>query len=307
MIRYLAKRISQSIVVIFGVTIIAFGVMFMTGDPTTILLGDTRGMTQEQIAAFRHEMGFDRPWIVQYASYMAKAVQGDLGVSLHHRQPTVDLLTERLPATLKLTTAAMLLTIVISIPVGVISATRRNSWIDQTVMGGALLGQSLPVFWLGIMLILIFGVKLRWLPISGASSWKHLILPAITLGTFSIARNARMVRSSMLECLSLDYVRTARSKGLSERAVIYKHALKNALIPVVTLLGMEFAGLLGGAVITETIFAWPGVGRLAVQAIYTKDFPLVQATVIMMATVFVALNILVDMLYTYLDPRVRFA
>jgi peptide/nickel transport system permease protein len=218
-----------------------------------------------------------------------------------------------MPATLKLALTAFILSVVISIPVGIISATKRNSWADNFVMGFSLLGQSLPGFFLGIMLIYIFGGKLGWLPSFGqgdgslVSSIKHLILPAITLSTFSLARNARLVRSSLLEVLGLDFVRTARSKGLAERVVMYRHALKNALIPVVTIFGLEFGTLLGGAVITETVFAWPGIGRLVVLAIQQRDFPVVVGAVTIIAIVFVFLNLVVDLLYGVIDPRVRYS
>jgi peptide/nickel transport system permease protein len=258
-------------------------------------------------------MGFDRPVYIQYLDFASDAVRGDFGTSLRQGQPVFDLILERVPATLKLALTAFVLSVVISIPVGIISATKRNSLADNAVMGFSLLGQSLPGFFLGIMLIYIFGGKLGWLPSYGqgdgsfVSSLKHLILPAITLSTFSLARNARLVRSSLLEVLGLDFVRTARSKGLAERVVMYRHALKNALIPVVTIFGLEFGTLLGGAVITETVFAWPGIGRMVVLAIQQRDFPVVVGAVTVIATVFVFLNLAVDLLYGVIDPRVRYS
>ncbi len=303
--RYIIKRLLQTVIVIIGVTVISFGVLFMTGDPTMLLLGDqARGMPREKIEEFRHNMGFDRPWIVQYASYMKNVLKGDLGTSYYHRRPNVDIIKDSMPNTIKLATSAMALTIIIAVPLGILSATKRNSLIDRFTMSFGLLGQSLPVFWLGIIMILIFGVKLRWLPVSGMGTYKHLIMPTVALGLFSCARDARMIRSCMLDVLNQDYVRTARAKGLPERLVIYKHALKNALIPVITMLGMEFGFLLGGAVITETIFAWPGIGRLTINAILTKDIPLVQASVIVLALIFVFINLFVDLVYTLLDPKV---
>jgi peptide/nickel transport system permease protein len=209
--------------------------------------------------------------------------------------------------TLELAGAALLVSLVIATPVGIVSAVRRNTLYDTLSMFGALLGQSMPVFWLGLMLILIFGVELRWFPISGAGDVQHLVLPAITLGAFSTARNARLIRSSVLDVLSNDYVRTARAKGLSQATVILRHVLKNAMLPVTTVIGLDLGTLLGGAVITETIFAWPGVGRLVVQAIETKDYPVIQTAVILLAVLFVVLNLLVDLTYTYLDPRIRLA
>jgi peptide/nickel transport system permease protein len=302
---YLVRRLLQTVLVMLGVTAITFGAQFLSGDPTLLLLGETKGMTQEQIQAFRHEMGFDRPVLVQYGEWLERAVQGDFGTSLHYRQSNMGLVMERLPATLELTFASLLLALIVSLPLGVLAAIRRNSWIDRIAMLGAMLGQSLPVFWLGIMLILVFGVALKWLPVSGRAGWASLILPAITVGLFSMARNARMIRSSMLEVLGADYVRTARSKGLQERVVVQRHAFRNALIPIVTLIALDFGALLGGAVITEQIFAWPGVGRMVLQAINTKDFPLVQASVTILALTFVLINLATDLLYTALDPRVR--
>lgn len=302
---YIVRRLLQTILVMFGVTAISFGAMFLSGDPTLLLLGETRGMTHEDIQVFRHRMGFDRPVIVQYLDWLADAVRGDFGVSLHHRQENFSLVMERMPATLELTFASMFIALIVSFPAGVIAAFKRDSWIDRSTMMGAMLGQSLPVFWLGIMFMLIFGVQLHWLPVSGRGTWKHLILPALTIGIFSIARNARMIRSSMLEVLAMDYIRTARSKGLNEQAVMMRHALRNALIPVVTLIGLDLGYLVGGAVITETIFAWPGVGRLTLQAIGTKDFPLVQASITILALTFVLINLAIDLFYTVLDPRIR--
>jgi peptide/nickel transport system permease protein len=293
------------VIVIFGVSLISFGVTFATGDPTYLLIGPTA--TQEQIQQIRHDYGFDRPWPIQYLDYMSKALHGDFGTSLRSHDPAFHLIMDRMPDTLELTGAALLLSLIVAIPVGVVSALRRNTAYDTVSMLGALLGQSMPVFWLGLMLILIFGVELRWFPISGAGDLQHLVLPAITLGAFSTARNARLIRSSVLEVLSNDYVRTARAKGLANATVILRHVLKNAMLPVTTVIGLDLGALLGGAVITETIFAWPGVGRLVVQAIETKDYPVIQTAVILLAILFVLLNLLVDLTYTYLDPRIRLA
>jgi peptide/nickel transport system permease protein len=303
--RYIARRLLQTFIVLWGVSFIAFGVMFLAGDPATAMVGED--WTREQIAEFRHVMGFDQPWYVQYGRFLSRAVRGDFGVSLRQRQPNLTLIFERMPATLQLAACAMLLSIVIAIPAGVISATRRHSWLDHGASLAAMLGQSMPAFWLGIMLILIFGVGLRWTPVAGRGGLAHLILPAITLAAYPIARNARMMRSSILEVLGQAYVTTARAKGLREFLVITRHAMRNALIPVVTLIGLEFGALLGGAVITESIFAWPGVGRLTVQAIYGRDIPLVQAAVIVLAGIFVVINLLVDLFYVVLDPRIRLA
>jgi peptide/nickel transport system permease protein len=279
--------------------------MYLSGDPAAIMASPD--WTRAQVEEFRHQMGFDRPWYVQYADYLGGVLRGDFGVSLRQNQPTLKLVLDRMPATLELAGSALLLSVLVGIPIGVSSATKRNTAVDQTVMGFALVGQSVPGFWLGIMLVFLFGVQLRWLPVAGAGDAINLVLPAVSLATFSIARNARIVRSSMLEVLGQDFVRTAHSKGLTPSVVILRHALRNALIPVVTLIGLECGALLGGAVIIETVFAWPGVGRLMVQAIAGKDFPLVQAGVTLLATTFVLINLLTDIAYTYIDPRVHLA
>ncbi len=269
--------------------------------------------TQEEIDELRRIMGFDRPWYVQYWDFASDAIRGDFGTSFRQGQPVFSLILERLPATLRLAGAAFLISVVVSIPIGIVSATRRNTIWDTMAMGFALLGQSLPVFFLGVMLIWVFAGLLGWLPSFGqgdgsiGSTLKHLILPSVTLATFSLARNARLVRSSLLEVLGLEYIKTARSKGLAERLVIYRHALRNALIPVVTIFGLEFGTLLSGAVITETVFAWPGVGRLIILAVQQRDFPVVVGAVTIIATLFVFLNLIVDLLYGVIDPRVRYS
>lgn len=263
--------------------------------------------TREQLDAFRHRMGFDQPVHIQYLRWLGRAIRGDFGTSLRYSKPVFPLILERMPATLELAVAAQIFALTLAFPLGVVAAVRRNSIYDGLTMVGALLGQSMPGFWLGLMLMLIFGVVLRLLPISGRAGPKHLILPAITLGTFFLARDTRLMRSSMLEVLGQDYITTARSKGLAERAVLWKHALKNALIPLVTMVGMDFGALLAGTVVTETVFAWPGVGRLIFMAINQRDFPLIQAAVFLIALIFVTTNLLVDLSYTYLDPRIRLA
>ncbi len=303
MLAYIVKRLLQAIFILWAVATIAFLLTFLSGDPAELMIGDN--WTAEQITAFRDYMGFDRPLLVQYAEFLGRLAQGDFGVSIRQQVPVSRLIAERFPATLELTLAALLIIIVVAIPVGVLSAVRRNSPADRLAMGGALLAQSIPTFWLGIMLILLFGITLRWLPISGRGSPAHLILPAITLATFSTARVARLVRSSMLDVLGNDYIRTARAKGLSDHRVHYVHALRNALIPVITLLGIEVGALLGGALITETVFAYPGIGRLTIQAIHARDLPLVQGVITFGAMIFVAVNLLVDLSYSVLDPRIR--
>lgn len=300
---YLLRRAVRAIVVVIGVSFISFAVLFLSGDPTDTMVGED--WTVEEVQKLRKDMGLDRPWIVQYLVYVSRAVRGDFGESLRYRQPAFDLIAERVPATLELALVALVLSVVLALPLGIVSASKRGSPYDHGGMIFALFGQSMPVFWLGLMLILIFGVQLGWLPVSGRGGFEKLILPAITLATYSLARNTRVIRSSMLEVLSQDYIRTARAKGLTDLIVVYGHALKNSLIPVVTIIGLEFGHLLGGAVIVETIFAWPGIGRLMIQAVYTKDFPLVQSSVTITALIFVSLNFAVDFLYSYLDPRVR--
>ncbi len=303
--RYILKRLFHSIFVLVGISLVVFIILHLTGDPAALLM--PMDATPEQVAQFRQEMGFNDPIVVQYWRFFKGTLRGDFGESFRHSQPALELVMERMPATIQLTAAAMVIALVVAIPVGIISAIRRNSILDHIGMTGALLGQSTPVFWLGIMLILIFSVTIQWFPSSGRGEMQHLVLPAITLGMFTMARTARMMRSSMLEVLGQEYMKTAKAKGLNPGMVILKHALKNAAIPVVTIIGMELGTLLGGAVITETIFAWPGVGRLAVQAIYNRDYPVVQAAVFILASVFVLVNLVVDLLYTYLDPRVKLA
>ncbi len=300
---YILKRLFHSIFVLIGISVVVFIILHLTGDPAALLM--PMDATPEQVAQFRKEMGFDDPLWVQYWRFFKGTLHGDFGLSFRHSQPALELVLERMPATIQLTLAAMGIALVIALPVGILSAIRRNSILDHLGMTGALLGQSTPVFWLGIMLILIFSVTLQWFPSSGRGTLEHLVLPAVTLGMFTMARTARMMRSSMLEVLGQEYMKTAKAKGLSPGMVILKHGMKNALIPVVTIIGMELGTLLGGAVITETIFAWPGVGRLAVQAIYNRDYPVVQAAVFLLATIFVLVNLVVDILYTYLDPRVK--
>ncbi len=303
MLTYIAKRLLQAVFVLWAVASISFGLTFLAGDPATLMIGDN--WTAEQVANFREYMGFDRPVLVQYGEFLQRVVQGDFGVSVRQQIPVTRLILERLPATLELTVAALLIIVGVAIPVGVLSAIRRNSLSDRLAMSGALLAQSVPTFWLGIMLILIVGVYLQWLPISGRGTFLHLIMPAVTLATYSTARIARLVRSSMLDVLGNDYIRTAHAKGLSPRKVNYGHALRNALIPVITLLGIEVGSLLGGALITETVFAYPGIGRLTIQAIAARDIPLVQGVITFGAMIFVLVNLLVDLSYSVLDPRIR--
>jgi ABC-type dipeptide/oligopeptide/nickel transport system permease component len=301
---YLLRRLWQSLLVIFGVSVVVFLILHLTGDPAALMLPPDA--TAEDIAKFRHDMGFDDPVAVQYVRFLKGAVRGDFGQSIRHGEPAMGLVVERLPATFELAGAGLVIALALAIPAGIVSAVRRNTSIDYISTVVALLGQAMPTFWLGIMLILVFSVRLNWLPSSGRGDVEHLILPAITLGLFTTARITRLTRSGMLEVLGQDYIRTARAKGMGEPPVVWKHALKNASIPIVTIVGIDLGTLLGGSVITETIFAWPGVGRLSVQAIFNRDYPVVQSAVFLLASTFVIVNFLVDVVYTYLDPRIRF-
>ncbi len=299
----IVRRLLLSVFVVFGVTVVVFTVIRLSGDPTGLMLPPEA--SEADIVKFRHEMGFDRPLPVQFWSFLTHVVRGDFGESLRYREPALGLVLERLPATMKLTGAALLVAVVIAIPAGVVSAVRRNSIYDNAAMLVALFGQSMPIFWLGIVLILVVSVKLQLLPTSGSGGLTYLILPGITLGMYTTARISRLVRAEMLEILGQDFIRTARAKGLRERVVVYRHALRNALLPVVTLIGIEAGAMLGGSVITETVFAWPGVGQLVVRSIFSRDYPVVQAAVFVIACIFVLVNLCVDILYTVIDPRVR--
>ena len=302
---YLLKRVVLALPVLIGVSLVVFTMIrLIPGDPAQLMAG--QAATQEIITEIRRDLGLDRPIIVQYAYFLRNAVRGDLGRSLFNRAPVTEELALRFPRTVRLGLASMLVAAAIGVPAGIISATRHLSWVDSLVMVVALAGVSMPVFWLGLNLILIFAVRLQWLPAIGHESWAHLILPAVTLGAASAAIIARMTRSAMLEVLRQDYVRTARAKGVAEPTVIGRHALRNALIPVVTVAGLQLGTLLSGAVLTESVFAWPGVGRLLVDAVLARDYPIIQGTVLLIATTFVLLNVLVDLLYAVLDPRIRY-
>lgn len=305
--QYLIKRLLQSIIVVIGVSIFAFGMTFLTGDPTEVILGDGADrMSVEEINEFRVKMGFDKPWYVQYFDFTWKALNGDFGYSFIRHKPAYEVITERLPATIQLAAVALVISTVISIPLGVISATKPHTLIDFIVTMIALVGQSVPSFWLGIIMILIFGVYLKWLPISGSGSWQQLIMPGITLAAFSLARNMRLTRSSMLDFFQKDFVRTARSKGISENRVVYIHVLRNSLLPIVTAIGLQMGYLLGGSIITETIFGWPGVGREIISAINSHDIFVVQAGVMMLALIFTFVNLIVDFVYAWVDPRIHY-
>jgi len=278
-------------VVGLGVSVAVFALVHLSGDP--VLLMVSPDAPPEVVTTTRHVLGFDRPLYEQFGRYLGNALQGNLGVSLRMNRPVTTLILERLPATLQLTVAALVIAVVVAIPAGIVSAVKRGTLIDRLAMAGAVAGQAVPIFWLALLLIAFFGVRLRWLPVYGSGSLAHFVLPAVSLSTIIMGRLARLVRSSMLEVLGQDYVRTARAKGVGESRVLAVHALKNAAIPIVTLLGLQFAQLLGGAVVTETIFAWPGIGRLVVEAIFNRDFPVVQGVVLVVSLIFVAVNLVV--------------
>ncbi len=304
MFRYLLKRLWHTVYVVIGISAISFFFIHLSGDPVMLMLPGDASM--QEVEHLRQKLGFNDPLYVQYWRFISKAVRGDFGESLYYHVPAMELILERLPASLELSFAAMFLALLVAVPIGIISAVYRGSALDMGSMLAALFGLSMPHFWLGIMFIMIFSVKLGWLPTSGRGTPAQLIMPAVALALGLMAMFARLTRSVMLEVLSLDYIRTARAKGLREFFVIGKHALKNALIPLVTVAGMQFGLLIGGTVIIETVFAWPGVGRLVVQAIFNRDYPLVQSIVLILALIFVAVNLLVDILYIYLDPRISY-
>lgn len=303
MTQYLIRRVLQAIVVIWGVSTIVFLMSHLTGDPGALLLPPN--VNAEQLAQFRNDMGLDQPLYVQYLKFLGELAQGDLGVSIQRKEPVAGLVLERLPATLKLAGAAFLISTLIAFPVGIYGATHRGSIGERVIFALTVLAQSMPVFWFGLMLILFFGVQLRWLPVAGSDTFLHIVLPAAALSVYSTARNSRLLRSSMLEALGNEYVRTARAKGLNERVVVWRHALRNSLIPVVTLIGLQLGVLMGGAIVTETVFSWPGVGRLIADAIAFRDYPLIQGGVLFLSGVFVVANLIVDLVYVAIDPRIR--
>jgi peptide/nickel transport system permease protein len=303
MLTYLARRLLEFVVVILGVLTIVFLLQRLSGDPTNMLLPID---APEQVRAeLRRQLGLDRPIVIQYLQFLGNVAQGDLGDSYRFRQPALGLVLDRLPATLILAGASLLIALVMALPLGILAAVYRNTWIDTLATGISLIGQAMPVYWLGLLGILLFAVQWRLLPSMGGGSFAALILPATTLAVYSASRIMRLTRSAMLDVLHQDYVRMARAKGLSEGKVLIKHALRNASIPIVTIIGLQFGGLLGGAVITETVFAWPGVGRLAVNAVQQRDFPVVQAVTVVIAIAFSLINLIVDLLYAKLNPRVR--
>ena len=300
---YVVSRLAQTALVVFLSLTAVFAMVRLSGDP--VLLFMPMDIQAKDVNEFRQRLGFNDPMPVQYARFIESAVRGDFGESLRYKQDALGLVLERLPATLRLAVAALLLTFCVAVPVGVLSAVRRGSLWDFLGMGGAVLGQAVPGFWLGLMMIYLFSVRLGWLPTGGTGGPLHFVMPCVVLASFYAARMARLTRSSVLDTLNEEFVLTARAKGLAERVVIAKHALKNSAIPIVTLAGLDTGQLLGGAVITETIFAWPGLGRLTVQALLNRDFPVVLAAVFIFSVTYTLINFVVDLLYGWLDPRTR--
>ncbi len=302
---FLAYRLFRTLIALWLVSTVVFVVIRLSGDPVPLLLPPDAPVAEME--RVRHDLGLDRPLAVQYAVFIGNVLRGNFGRSIHFRQPAMRVALSYLPATFELGLAAFLIAVVIAFPIGVFSAIRRNSPLDHAAMGLALIGQSAPTFFLGILFILVFSLRLDLFPTSGRGDWRNLVLPALTLGAFAMASIARITRSAVLEIQRADYIRTARAKGVGEFMVIAKHTLKNAALPILTITGLQFGTLLGGAVVTETVFAWPGMGRLAIQSIYNRDYPVVQSTVFIAAVLFIFINLALDALYGVLDPRARAA
>lgn len=303
MVGYVIRRLITAVLVVLGVSVIVFFLTFLSGDPATLMLPATA--SGQQIRDFRHEMGYDDPIIVQYGHYLQRAVQGDFGKSIIHHQAALPLIVQRLPATFELSVSAILIAIALAVPLGILGAVKRGTPLDLGAMFVALIGQSVPNFWMAIMMIYLFAVVLGILPTSGRGGISHLLMPAVAIAINLMALLTRLVRSTMLEVLGEDYIRTARAKGLREIAVISRHALRNALVPLVTVIGLQFGYILGSAVVIETVFTWPGVGLFTIQAITNRDYPVVQASVFVLATAVVLINLVVDLIYGLLDPRIR--
>ncbi len=304
MAHFLARRLLQTVAVFLVISAVIFSLLILTGDPIELLLPPAAG--PDQIQAMRTTLGLDQPWYVQYLKFLRNAVRGDLGTSFYFGEPAIRLVLERLPASLELVLWTMLLSTVLAIPLGVVAAARRGSWFDRGVLTASMVGISAPTFWIGIVLIAFFVVVLGVLPSSGRGGWDHLVLPVSTLAFYRVALFVRLIRAGMLDVLGQDYVRTARAKGLFERIVIYRHALRNTLIPFVTISGIQMGGLVAFAVVTEKIFAWPGMGRLLLLSIERLDYPVVVAYAIVTAALFAVINLTVDVLYAFLDPRIRY-
>jgi peptide/nickel transport system permease protein len=308
LLRYAISRLIGTVPVLFGVTLLVFLMAWVTpGDPVIAMLGEaSQGISQQGLEDLRRELGLDRPLPVQYVAYVGGLLQGDLGRSVRSRRPVLAEIRDRLPATIELALAALTIAVALGVTLGVLAAVRKRTWVDGAAIAVALVGVSVPVFWSGFVLMIVFALELGWLPASGRGTWRHLVLPAVTVGVSSAAFIARITRGAVLEALAQDYVRTAHAKGVPPRRVVLRHALRNALLPIVTVVGLQLGGLLGGAVLTETVFAWPGVGRLLVDAIVARDLPLVQGSVLVVSLLFILVNLSVDLSYAAINPRVRY-
>lgn len=305
MLAYALRRIAYLVPVVFGVSLVSFSLLhFIPGDPAVVLAGV--GATPQDLEGIRAEYGLNEPLPVQYFNYVTRAVQGDLGISIRTRDPVARTLATRLQLTLQLTVLSMLLSVVLGVLAGVVAATHHNTWVDTSIMVTSLTGISIPGFWLGLLLLVVFAGMLHWLPAGGSGTPLHLVLPSIVLGTSGAAVIARMTRASMLDVTRQDYLRTLRANGVSEQLIVYKHALRNALNPVITVVGLQFGFLLGGAVIVESVFALPGVGMLMVNAIFNRDYPVVQGGMLVIAVLFVLVNLLTDLTYGLVNPRIRY-
>jgi peptide/nickel transport system permease protein len=304
MLAYILRRSAEMLIALLLMSMIVFALGRVSGDPVALLLSEYA--TDQDRTELTRQLGLDKPLTTQYIIFLKNAVQGDLGISVSgDRRPASELVMERLPASLQLAATAFVISIVIGIPLGVLAAMKRGTWVDTAARIGALLGQSVPVFWLGIVLMYLFSVTLGWLPTSGYGEWRHFVLPALSMGLFTVAAVTRLVRVSMIDALASEYIKLARIKGLSETIVVWKHALRNSLLPVLTYMGAFFATMITGAVVIETVFAWPGIGRLAYESILNRDFPVMQAVVLTMTLLFMLANLCVDIAYARLDPRIR--
>jgi peptide/nickel transport system permease protein len=300
---YVARQLVQLVIVIIGISMLAFAILHVIGDPVLLLLPQNAG--KEEYARYHKLLGLDQPLYVQYWKFASRAIQGDFGKSWYTDTPAFRLVLQRMAPTIYLTLAGLVMALLIALPLGILAALKRHSFVDNLCTMIAVAGQAMPIFWLGIMLIIIFAVRLKALPASGYGTWQHFLMPAFTLGAFLAPLTMRLVRSGIIEIMNMEYIKTARAKGLGERMVVIKHAFRNACIPVITVLGLQFGQLLGGAIITETVFAWPGVATLAVESIRNQDFPVVQCAVVLLALIIVSVNFIVDMIVGLIDPRIR--
>ncbi len=301
--RYVARQLVQLVVVIVGISMLAFAILHVIGDPVLLLLPQNAGKAEYE--RYHKLLGLDKPIYVQYWKFASRAVQGDFGKSWYTDTPAFRLVLQRMPPTIYLTLAGLVMALLIALPLGILAALKRHSFVDTLCTVVAVAGQAMPIFWLGIMLIIIFAVRLKVLPASGYGTWQHFLMPAFTLGAFLAPLTMRLVRSGVIEIMNMEYIKTARAKGLGERMVVIKHAFRNACIPVITVLGLQFGQLLGGAIVTETVFAWPGVATLAVESIRNQDFPVVQCAVVLLALIIVSVNFFVDVIVGLIDPRIR--